>query len=138
TITVPITNDALAEGDERFNLVLSNVVGATAPDLIGTATIGASDQPTVGTPIVSVDDIVVGEGDTFATFTIRLSAPSANQTSVRYFTSTGTAIAADYLTLGASTLVFAAGETVKTVQVEIQNDAAAEPHQTFFLIVDTP
>ena len=137
TITVPVTNDTLAEGDERFNLVLSSVTGATAPDLIGTATIAASDQPAVGTPIVSVDDVTVGESDTFATFVVRLSAPSANQISLRYFTSNGTADTNDYLGIGAHVLVFAPGETSKTVSIEIKNDAIVEPDQTFFLNLDS-
>ena len=138
TITVPVTNDTLAEGDERFNLVLSSVTGATAPDLIGTATIAASDQPAVGTPIVSVDDVTVGESDTFATFVVRLSAPSANQISLRYFTSNGTADTNDYLNVGANVLVFAPGETSKTVSIEIKNDALVESHETFFLNLDSP
>jgi hypothetical protein len=107
---VPATlqNDALAESHQTFSLNLDTPINAvidrgyaqaaiidndtaTASDLIGTATIRASDQPTIGTPIVSVDDITVGKSDTFATFTIRLSAPSASQTSVRSFPATWTA-----------------------------------------------
>jgi hypothetical protein len=57
TVSVLIVDDGAAEPNEKFNLVLSSPSGATLPDPVGTATIWASDQPTVSTPVISVDNI---------------------------------------------------------------------------------
>ena len=58
TVRIAITNDTLAEGAERFNLLLSNPVGAMLPDTSGSASIGASDQMTVTTPVISAENVV--------------------------------------------------------------------------------
>ena len=78
-MSVPIINDAVAEGDEQFDLVLSAPVGATLPDPRGTAVIAASDQTAVATPVISADNVMVGESDGYAEFVVRLSAPSNNR-----------------------------------------------------------
>ena len=70
--------------------MLSSPSRASLPDPVGTATIWASDQPTMSTPVISVDNIVVGEQDGFAEFVVRLSALSAASVSVNYFTQNGT------------------------------------------------
>jgi hypothetical protein len=129
---VPITNDAAAEPEERFDLVLSAPVGATLPDPRGTALIGASDQPTVTTPVISVDNITVGENDRFAEFVVRLNAPSTNLVSVNFSTGNGTALNGSDFTADSGTLTFAAGETVKTVRVPIINDTTVESKEDFF------
>src|SRR3984893_795625 len=79
TVKGTIADDTTAETSEKFNLVLSSPSGASLPNPVGTATIWASDQPTVSTPVISVDDIVVGEEDGFAEFVVRLTAPSSER-----------------------------------------------------------
>ena len=98
TVNVTIADDTAAEDNEKFNLVLSSPSGASLPNPVGTATIWASDQPTVSTPVISVADVVVGEGDGFAEFVVRLNAASAASVSVNYFTTNGSAVAnTDYI-----------------------------------------
>src|SRR4051794_14695498 len=139
TVSVSIADDGTAEPGEKFNLVLSGVSGATLPDPVGTATIWASDQPTVTTPVISVDDVVVGEKDGFAEFLVRLNAPSASVVSVYYATASGTATGSNY-DFGSlnGTLSFAPGQTVQTVRVPIVNDTTAEPTESFFLSLSAP
>src|ERR1700730_15921 len=139
TVSVTIADDSVAEGNEQFDLVLSSPSGASRPDPVGTATIWASDQPTVSTPVISVADVVVGEGDGFAEFVVRLNAPSAASVSVNYFTSTGSAHAnSDYIGISTNTLTFAPGEMVKTVRVAIVDDTAVEPTESFFFVLSSP
>jgi hypothetical protein len=78
TVTVLLNHPATAEPEESFNLVLSSVSGATLPNPVGTAIIGPANQPTVVTPQLSVDNVTVGEADGYATFVVRLNAPSAS------------------------------------------------------------
>ena len=138
TVSVPITNDTLAEGDERFDLVLSSPVGATLPNPRGTATIAANDQTAVATPVISTGNVIVGESDGFAEFTVRLSAPSTNIVSVSYSDANGTALNGSDYDAVTGTLNFAPGETVKTVRVPIINDTTLEPDKTFSFLLSAP
>ncbi len=138
TVSVPITDDALAEGIETFDLVLSAAVGATLPDPRGTALIGANDQPTAAVPVVSVADVVAGESDGYAQFVVRLSAPSASQVTVSYNDANATAAnGSDYVAVS-GTLNFAPGETVKTVLVPIIDDTTAESKEDFLFNLFSP
>ncbi len=124
TVTVAIADDATAEGAERFYLNLNNAVNARIIDGQGVATIGKSDGPVSTAPTLSVADMVVGEGDGYIDVVVSLSAPSASNVSVAYATAAATA-AANYDFTGASgTLNFAAGETTKTVRIELEGSAS--------------
>ncbi len=137
-MNVTIADDTLKEGNEKFNLVLSSPSGATLPDPVGTATIGASDQPTVSSPTISVGDVVVGEQDGFAEFVVRLSAPSTLPVSVAFFNLDGTAAGVAYYVAVDDTLTFAPGVMVQTVRVPIIDDGAAEAKESFFFWLSNP
>ena len=132
-VRVPITDDGFAEGEERFDLLLSNPVNGNLPDTRGTATIGSNDQSTVIKPVINAADVVVGEGEGYAEFVVRLSAPSLDTVSVTYYTSSGTASSADYSIVGSTTLGFAPGETVKTVRIAVKDDTLVEGAESFSL-----
>jgi hypothetical protein len=138
TVSVSILNDKAREPDEKFALVLSNASAATLPDPVGTATIGSSDQPTAGQPAVSVGDVRIGEPDGAAEFVISLSAPSNLPVSVHYATQPSTATVNVDFGFTSGILSFAPGETEKTVQVSIVNDALAETDETFLLNLSGP
>lgn len=55
-VTVRIKDDARIEQAESFDLVLSNVVNANAPDARATAFIGASDMTATDRPNISIND----------------------------------------------------------------------------------
>jgi hypothetical protein len=127
TVKVGLINDTLNEGAEAFSLALSGLVGATALNPVGTAVIGANDEPVVSKASISIDDVVVGEQDGFADFVIRLDAPTSAPVTVNYSTGNSTAFGTpfanpDYVS-SSGALTFAAGETVKTVRVQLVDDA---------------
>jgi len=132
-VTVALTNDVVAEANEAFGLVVSNLVGATTLDASATAIIGANDATAVANPNLLVDDIIVGERDGYVDFVVRLDAPATSVVTVDYTTSNGQAsgFGNDYYGL-AGTLTFAVGETVKTVRIPIINDTSAEASKIFF------
>ena len=81
SVTVVVADDAVTEGDETFFLNLTGVTGGQGASLgnnQGMAIIARSDGPTADIPVLDVDDIVVGEGGGVASFTLRLSQPSAS------------------------------------------------------------
>jgi hypothetical protein len=91
----------------------------------------ASKQPTL-----SVNDVTVAEGDSgtnAATFTVALSAPAKQTTTVDFATADGTATAGSDYSPASGTLVFAKGQTARTVAVAVNGETAFEPDERFFL-----
>jgi hypothetical protein len=92
----------------------------------------------MATRVISVGNIVVGESDGSAVFTVTLDAPSTSVVSVSYNDASGTAVApTDFLGVS-GTLTFQPGETVKTVQVPIVDAASAVPKGDFFFNLFNP
>ena len=136
TISVPTTDDADQESDERFTVVLSSPVGATINDDTGEGTITDNDGgPTM--PELSIGDASVTEGDT-AEFVVRL-APSSNHTvTVGYATQGGTATEGTDYTAQSDTLTFAVGQTSMTISVPTVDDTEQESTERFTVVLSSP
>ena len=134
TITVPITDDSLAEGPENFSITLSTPSNATLGTAVGTGTIVDND----GAPSLSIDNVSVNEGAGTATFTVTLSAVSAQAISVDYVSSNGTATAGSDYTAVNGTLNFAAGDLTKIITVPITDDGIFEVSENFSINLTNP
>ena len=133
TVSVPIINNAIAEATENFYLGLSSAsANATIADAWALATITDNDAPS-GTPVVSINDFTVDEATKEATFVITLNKPSTSVVSMNYATQNRTAVAGSDFVAKNGSLVFAPGETAKTVKVTLTNDAAFEASESFNL-----
>ncbi len=131
-VMLPITDNTLIEPREMLWVDLSAPVNATVPQRLWPVWLQDNDA-TAGTPVASVSDAVVDERSGYATFFVMLDRPSTSLVSVAYATADETALAgADYRATS-GTLQFAPGETVKAVQVDILDDAIAEPDEFFRL-----
>ena len=141
--TVPFTvlADLINEPNETVVLTLSSPLGVSLADAQGVATIvdddmllGLLETPGPAT-FLSISDVLLTEGSagtTAATFTITRSGVTTGTSSVQYATVDGTATSgSDFAGIGATTLSFAAGETVKTVTVNVNGDTAVELRETF-------
>ena len=76
----------------------------------------------------------MAEGDTGtrpATFTVSLSEASGSQVTADWATADGTATAGSDYTADHGTVTFAAGETTKTITVDVIGDRTFEPDETF-------
>jgi hypothetical protein len=92
-------------------------------------------------PTVSVANVSQAEGSAGsqpANFTVSLAKASALRVSVAYATADGTATAGSDYTATSGTLVFAPGQTSKTVAVPILGDTAYESDETFTLTLSNP
>ena len=144
TVTVDVTGDAVDEANEAFRLMLSAPERVIISDASGTATIVDDDGPVTPGPstFLAINDISVTEGNsgtTAAVFTITRSGDTAATSTVRYQTDAGSATAdVDYTRVTFTTVSFAAGETTKTVTVNVTGDTTPEANETFNVKLSSP
>ena len=136
TIEVQVNGDTAPEGDETFGVLLSFLVNAAMADDEARVTITNDDLPTL-----YVNDVRVNEGNAGAAqavFVVSLPGLAPGTVSVNFSTADGTASAGSDYEAVSGTLVFAPGETSKTVSVPVHGDAALEPDETFTLTLSSP
>jgi hypothetical protein len=134
TVTIQIIGDRLAEPNETFVVNLSILYDSTATiaDGQGVGTI-TDDEPRV-----SISDVTKYEGKkgktTLFTFTVTLSAAYDQAVTMSFATANGTATTGDgdYVAK-TGTLTFAAGETTKTITIEVKGDSKKEADEVFYL-----
>lgn len=132
-ITIDILGDPRFESAETVNIKLSTPTNATIADEDSVLTITDDD----GAPQVTISDAAVIEGNSgtkTAVFTVNLSTISDVPVTIQFATADGTATAAgslkDFVSTSGS-LVFAAGETSKTIEVLVNGDNFFERDETF-------
>lgn len=133
TVTVVVSGDFVAEGNETLFMNLTSPVNATITDSQGLGTIVNDDAA----PTLSISDVTLIEGDggtTSAVFIVTLSAASGQTVNVDATSSDGTAsLLSDYAALAATTLTFLPGELTKTVTIAVNGDLVSEANETFFV-----
>jgi len=163
TITVPIADDAIAEGNESFNLFLTDPGGSamliapmsaliTIIDNDGTpgATPTPSPTPTASpTPRPTPDDehcqisldastYSVAEGAGHLAVRVNRVCDRERDSKVDFFTRNGTASDRSDFTFAAGRVFFAPGETSKTINLLITDDALVEGNENFNLFLTDP
>ncbi|MBI5255744.1 MAG: hypothetical protein HY855_04540 [Burkholderiales bacterium] len=136
-VQLPLVNDTTAEPTEVMWLDLYSPVNALVPQRYTPVLIVDNDGNT-GTPAVSISDPVVDESNHSASFFVTLSRPSTGTVGVAWATANGTAQAGTDFTAASGTLAFAAGEVVKTVTIDLQDDSLAEADEFFSLVLSAP
>ena len=99
-----------------------------------------SASATIGGPVrIRIEGAKAREGkDESLDFAVTLNRAAAHEVSVDYATEDGTAAAGADYTATSGTLVFAAGETAKTVSVPVLDDAIDEGKETMRLLLSNP
>ena len=135
TLTVTINGDASSEPDETLLLNLTSPDGAILLDAQATGTIQNDDTTiTIGDAILSEGDAGIAE----VSFDVTLSSAVNFEVRVNYATSNGTAAAgSDYVGSGGE-VVFAPGETSRTITVIALNDVRNENDETFLVNLTNP
>ena len=131
TIALTVIGDRVGEPNETFYVNLSQAQGgAVIADGQSTVTI-ADDEPRV-----SINDVSRNEGNGGTTqfiFTVTMSSAADTGITLSYATMNGSAIAPDDYVAASGSLVFAAGQTSKTVTIAVQGDKQREPYDTFYV-----
>jgi len=138
--SIPAAN--LTQGLNSFGLTTTSTTsksfhsreGTNVPQLVVTYTL-----PSL--PALSINDVSVTEGNSgtlTATFSVSLSAPSAQSITVSYATADGSAVAPGDYTATAGQLTFAPNETLHTIVVPVVGDLLSEPTETFQVNLSAP
>jgi trimeric autotransporter adhesin len=102
---------------------------------------GATLTETVSVPSISIDDVVIPEGDSGLTpvhVTLHLSAPSTRPVSVNWTTANGSASSGEDYQPGNGSVTFAPGETSHELVVSIIGDTIPEDDESFFIDLTNP
>lgn len=140
SIDIEILNDTVAESSESFNVQLLQASGARITTNSALITINDDDQDVeTPLPVLSVSGVTVSEGtDARARVMVRLSAQARTDISVKIHSQDGIAKAnSDYLPIS-QTLTFAAGQRVKSVDIEILDDEFQENTESFKVQISQP
>jgi hypothetical protein len=135
--TTPVNTDG--NGNATINatfpvgLAAGRVITATATDPSGnTSEFSAADAASAtGSVQFTMGVIKLIEDLGMLTLTVQRTGGTAGNLSVDYSTADGTAVAGQDYTATAGTLNFSAGETSKTIQIPILDNAPTEPDEVF-------
>ena len=138
TVTITAVNNPVHEGDKTVTVsaTATNSYGITAP-----RDVELTIEEDEVLPVVSIDDASVDEGDSGSTtleFTVRLDRTAREPARVDWATADGTATAGTDYRAETGTLMFAGGDSSKTVTVSVLGDEVDEPNETFTVTLSNP
>jgi Ca2+-binding RTX toxin-like protein len=137
-VRIQIADNSTSESFETLRFNLNRPVNAVVGDGSGLISI-VDDDTVVDAPELFVGDAVVDEKAGTASFAVMLggtAGESSNETvTVNYATASSTAVTGADFAASSGTLVFAPGETVKTVVVDIADDPLPEPQERVNLLL---
>jgi hypothetical protein len=140
TFKIPLIADRRFEPAETIEVVLEDP--APAPGTVlgarSTALVTITDDDPGGTLQFSSPTLAVSEAGLEARVEVKRTGGTAEAVTVDYATSDGTAQAGSDYTTVSGTLVFAAGETTKTILVPVAADTDEEPDETLSLALQNP
>ncbi|QDU75666.1 Calcium-dependent protease precursor [Bremerella volcania] len=142
TISIEVVGDLLVESDEEFVITLSNPANATLDaDLTAQAIIRNDDSELS----IAATDAVLTEGDSGTKsflFTVTRTGDLSGAASVDYEVAglgTNPADSADFGgSFPAGSVPFSAGETSKTISIEVSGDTEIEPDESFVVTLTNP
>ena len=134
TLTVSVNGDGVAELDETFRVTLTAPVEATLADATGTGTIVDDELE----PVIDINEPTALEGDGVIAFSVTLSHQSGSPVTVDWTTAAGTASnGPDYFDTN-GTVTFAPLETLKTVEITVNDDGTYELDETVAVNLSDP
>ena len=136
SITVPIINNAIADGNRSLTLTLSSPGGGATLGVLKKTTLSIVDDEQ-GLRF-SAAAYSVKENAVSATISVIRTGPSTGALSVQYATSDDTAVAGKDYTEKSGTLSFGPGVMIRTFTVPVINNAIADNNRMLKLTLSAP
>lgn len=133
TVVIPILADFLVEGPERFIIAVTNAAGGASIGYISTATVTILDDDSYGKLGFSSASYYVNEEAGTASINVIRTEGSAEEVTVDFTASAGTATAVLDFTATNGTVTFGPGVTLQTIIIPIVNDGDLEGNETVLL-----
>ncbi|MCP9914452.1 hypothetical protein KBZ07_13795 [Cyanobium sp. BA20m-14] len=133
-----VDDDVVIDGSQTYEMSLTSSSSDSAYQGLSSSvslTNLDNDLPILS---ISAPQTVVEGQTTSVTYTVSMSAASPLAASVAYATANGTATAGSDYTASSGSLSFAAGETSKTITINLLNDSLNESDETFSLSLSAP
>ena len=120
-----------------------NFEASDATDTVRLPSTGNLTGPTVtgGTPRISIDDVMVTEGNsgyTNAVFTVSLSNPSSQPVTVWFITWFGTALPLLDFAPDLGRITIPAGQLQATITVRVRGETVVEANETYYVVLFAP
>ncbi|OYZ24050.1 MAG: hypothetical protein B7Y39_02300 [Bdellovibrio sp. 28-41-41] len=132
-LNIPITQDAVAEAQEKFSISLSNPVEATIATSLADVYINDDDLP-----VASISSASALENASSISFTVTLSSTPASTVTINYTFAHITTANADFTTTPISGMVtILGGFTSASITFPINNDLIDEPDQNFSVTLES-
>jgi hypothetical protein len=140
SVTVPVTvnGNTAAGADQYFYLTISSPTNAV---LAGNNSAYGYIANPFQNPTLSINNVSVYtpvKNTVTANFTVKLSSASAQQVTVAYATSNGSAVAGTDYTAKSGTLTFAPGVTSQTIGVTVAATTLAHANRVFYVSLSSP
>ncbi len=136
TVSLNILDDALGEGDETFFVNLTNLPpGFTSVARLRSTVYIEDNESAVAFALANT---VVDENAGKAGISVRRTGPTNTVVSVEYTTRDGTATAGTDYVAATGTIEFAVGVVEMSFDVEVLDNAAADPDRTVQLELSNP
>lgn len=140
TITVSVVGNTLAEASEAFSVLLSNPTNATLTTASASSVIANDDLPRlrIVASATSLNEGTTTTGSTTPyTFTVTRDVGIGTST-VGWAITNRTTTALDFSGTTSGSLSFAAGETTKTITIQVAADATVEANEVFDVVLSRP
>ena len=143
TVTVPLLDDDLVEGNEGFYIQISNLSGPVHVQvqvLRIPVLIGDHDSP----PTLSIGNVSAGEESGTLDFKVRMNRTHSQEVTatwrIAYGTAAESASAADFVSppAGTQTVTIAPGQMEFTISLTLNNDALDEFDETVTISLESP
>ncbi|MCA8939571.1 MAG: hypothetical protein KDB07_07175, partial [Planctomycetes bacterium] len=135
-LVIDLINDVFIEADKTFNVNLSNISGAMLG--VSTTLVTLTSEDLIPTLTIAPLTLDAAEGAGPQQLTLTLSEAFTSAISVRAQTLAGTASAGtDFVALD-QTIVFQAGEMIKTITLNMLDDGVFEDDEAFEVALSNP
>ena len=137
TVFVSVTDDALDEDDEHFELTLSGATGGASIGELDLARVGIVDNDDPPSLSFVQASSTASEADGIVKVIARLSAPSGRTIYALYDLSGTAELGADY-GLASDRVFFTPGATESEIEIALVNDTRVEADESLIFSLQTP